>query len=402
VLGQAIVRAADEVLVDGRWWDQFVVDRFQAGAGTSHNMNANEVLANRANELLGQARGTYAPVHPNDHVNMAQSSNDAVPTMVRLAVLRGWERLHSALDLLAEALDAKAREFADVVKSGRTHLQEAVPLHLGDEFGAYAVTVAKAGDALETAAGGLRGLNLGATAVGTGTNAAVGYREEVIAVLCELTGWPLTPPRDYFQVTQSHDDLVRFSGALRGLAVELAKIADDLRLLSSGPRGGLGEITLPVVQPGSSIMPGKVNPSMAEMLDMVAYRVIGNDLTVSLAGMHGQIDLNVFAPVMADALPTSLGILTNGVTLFAERCVRGIGIDRERLHDVVARNTALATALAPTVGYEVAARVAQRAVADDLTIKQAALAEGVLDADTLDRLLDPGRLAQPGLPGGGP
>ena len=399
-LGRAIVRAADEVLVEGRWWDQFVVDRFQAGAGTSHNMNANEVLANRANELLGGERGTYVPVHPNDHVNMAQSSNDAVPTMVRLAALRGWERLQAALDVLADALDAKTREFADVVKSGRTHLQDAVPLHLGDEFGAYRVTVDKAAEALESTASGLRGLNLGATAVGSGTNAADGYREEVVAVLGELTGWALTPPRDYFQVTQSHDDLVRFSGALRGLAVELAKIADDLRLLSSGPRGGLGDLRLPAVQPGSSIMPGKVNPSMAEMLDMVAYRVIGNDLAVLLAGMHGQLDLNVFVPVMADALPTSLGILTNAVTVFAERCVRGITADLPRLRALVERNTALATALAPTVGYEVAARIAQRAVAEDLTIRDAALAEGVLDAGTLDRLLDLERLAGPGLPGG--
>ena len=237
--------------------------------------------------------------------------------------------------------------------------------------------------------------------MGTGTNAAVGYRAEVVAVLGELTGWALTPPRDYFQVTQSHDDLVRFSGALRGLAVELAKIADDLRLLSSGPRGGMGDIKLPAVQPGSSIMPGKVNPSVAEMLDMVAFRVIGNDLTVSLAGMHGQIDLNVFAPVMADVLPTSLAILVNAVSVFVERCVRGIEVDRTHLREIVERSTALATALAPTVGYDVAARVARRAVAGDLTIRDAALAEGVLDAETLDRLLDLESLVRPGLPGGG-
>jgi aspartate ammonia-lyase len=400
-LGEAIVAATDEVLVGGAWVDQFVVDRFQAGAGTSHNMNANEVLANRANELLGGHRGDYRPVHPNDHVNMAQSSNDAVPAMVRLALLRGWERLRPALEGLAEALAVKQREFDGVVKTGRTHLQDAVPIRLGQEFGAYRTTVEKAIDALDQVADWLLATNLGATALGTGTNADPAYRLYVVAALRELTRWDLRPPLDYFQVTQSHDDFVRFSGGLRGLAVELAKLANDIRLLSSGPDAGFGDIVLPALQPGSSIMPGKVNPVMAEMLDMVAFRVMGADLSVSLAGMHGQVDLNVFAPVAADELLTSLTLLTNGVRAFTERCVRGIQANESRLAAQLAHNNALATALAPTIGYEQAAEISKLAVAEGLSVREAAVRFGVLAADSLDRLLDPLPLTEPGVPGVG-
>jgi len=332
-------------------------------------------------------------------VNMSMSSNDAVPAMVRLAVLQGWERLRPTLERLAAAFGEKRYEFDGIVKSGRTHLQDAVPIRLGQEFGAYQVTVLKAIEALSAAADPLLALNLGATAVGTGTNSDPDYRGLVIEELRALTGWEVRRPVDYFQVTQSHDDFVRFSGALRGLAVELAKIANDLRLLSSGPNAGFGDILLPAVQPGSSIMPGKVNPVMAEMLDMVAFRVIGADLSVSLGGMHGQVDLNVFAPVAADLIPTSLTILTNGVGVFTERCVRVIRAEVARMDAVLARNTALATALAPTIGYQRAADVAKRAVAEGVTIKDAALAEGVLDAATLDRLLDPRPLTEPGYPG---
>ncbi len=398
-LGTAIVSAADEILIGSRWLDQFVVDRLQAGAGTSHNMNANEVLANRANELLGGERGTYSPIHPNDHVNMSMSSNDSVPAMVRLAVLRGWERARAALEELEEAFGEKEREFDTVVKSGRTHLQDAVPIRLGQEFGAYRVTVRKAIDAIDAAADCLLATNLGATAVGTGVNSDPAYRGEVIRVLRDLTGWEVRAPADYFQVTQSHDDFVRFSGALRGLAVELAKIANDLRLLSSGPDAGFGDIVLPAVQPGSSIMPGKVNPVMAEMLDMVAFKVMGNDLAVSLAGLHGQVDLNVFAPVSADLLPGSLTLLGNAARVFADKCVRGITPSSERLAAVLARNTALATALAPTIGYERAAEVAKRAVAEGVSVKEAALRMGGFDEATLDRLLDALPLTEPGLPG---
>ena len=396
-LARAIVSAADEILGEGRWLDQFVVDRFQAGAGTSHNMNANELLANRANELLGGSRGSYRPVHPNDHVNMSQSSNDAFPTMTRLALLRGWERSRTALILLAGTLAAKEVEFSQAVKPGRTHLQDAVPIRLGQEFGAYRATVHKAIAAVDSASAELKRMNLGATAVGTGMNATAEYRKEVVAELRELTGWDLVAPADYFQVTQSADDFVRFSGAIRALAVELAKLADDLRLLSSGPRFGLGDVRLPAVQPGSSIMPGKVNPVMAEMLDMVCFQVIGNDLAVSLAGMHGQLDLNVFVPLIANLLPTSLGLLDNAVRAFAERCVAGISADPVRLADSVRRDIALATALAPLVGYEKAAAVAKRAAQEGITVREAALAEGILDAPTIDRALDLGRLTEPGL-----
>ena len=400
-LGEAIVAAADEILAEGRWLDQFVVDRLQAGAGTSHNMNANEVLANRANELFGAARGEYRPVHPNDHVNMSMSSNDAVPAMVRLATLRGWHRLLPALESLARAFDEKRIEFDDVVKSGRTHLQDAVPIRLGQEFGAYRTTIEKAIANLAAAADPLLALNLGATAVGTGLNSDPAYRDVVISRLRELTAWDLRRPDDYFQVTQSHDDFVRFSGALRGLAVELSKIAGDIRLLSSGPDAGFGDIVLPSVQPGSSIMPGKVNPVLAEMLNMVAFKVIGADLSVSLGGLHGQVDLNVFAPVAADMLPTSLTILHNGVRAFTDHCVLGIRAATARMSSSLALNTALATALAPSIGYEKAAKVSQLAVAEGITIKEAALREGVLDEESLDRLLEPRPLTEPGYPGEG-
>ena len=395
----AILAAADEILDQGMWLDQFVVDRFQAGAGTSHNMNANELLANRANELLGGRRGIYRPVHPHDHVNMSQSSNDAFPTMTRLALLRGWGRTRAALIDLADALASKAEEFAEAVKPGRTHLQDAVPIRLGQEFGGYRTTVDKAIAAIDAAAAGLREVNLGATAVGTGMNATERFRVEVVAVLRELTGWDLRAPENYFQVTQSADDFVRFSGAVRGLAVELAKLADDLRLLSSGPRFGLSDVRLPAVQPGSSIMPGKVNPVIAEMLDMVCFQVIGNDLAVSLAGLHGQLDLNVFVPLMANVLPASLGLLDRAVRVFTDRCIRGLTADPVRLAENAARDSALATALAPLIGYEKAAAVAQRAEGEGITVRDAALAEGVLDAGTLDRVLDLARLTAPGLPG---
>jgi len=397
-LGRAIVTAADEILAEGRWREQFVVDRFQAGAGTSHNMNTNEVLANRANELLGAGRGEYSPVHPNDHVNMSQSSNDTVPTMTRLAILRGWERLRESLRELEEAFAEKANDFDQIVKSGRTHLQDAVPVRLGQEFGAYRTTVGKAGVRLEQAAEDLRSLNLGATALGTGINSPAEYREQVVEELSRLTGWPLRAPQDYFQITQSYDDFVRFSGELRNLAVELTKIANDLRLLSSGPRAGLGDISLPPVQPGSSIMPGKVNPVMAEMLNMVCFDVIGGDLTVSLAGLHGQLDLNVFAPVMAHVLPERLDNLSRALTVFTDRCVRGIEADEIRLADQVARNTSLATALAPAIGYARAATVAKRAVAENLSVREAAEREGVGEGLDLDELLDPRRLTEPGMP----
>ena len=395
-LAGAICAAADEILDQGRWLDQFVVDRFQAGAGTSHNMNANELLANRANELMGGERGTYRPVHPNDHVNMSQSSNDAFPTMTRLAVLRAWQRTRGALTRLAEALAVREAEFAGVVKPGRTHLQDAVPIRLGQEFGAYRVTVDKAIAALESAAMQLHQVNLGASAVGTGMNASPDYRWEVLKALRELTGWELGTPQDYFQVTQSADDFVRFSGAIRGLAVELAKLADDIRLLSSGPRSGFGDIQLPAVQPGSSIMPGKVNPVMAEMLDMVCFQVIGNDLAVALAGMNGQIDLNVFVPLIANVLPSSLGLLENAVHAFTDRCVRGLTADPARLAEAAARDTALATALAPLIGYERATDVAKRAQQEGITVREAALAEGVLDEAAIDRALDLTRLTEPG------
>ena len=302
----AIVRAADEIL-SGTHRGQFVVDPFQAGAGTSHNMNANEVLANRANELLGGGpRGVYRPVHPNDDVNRGQSSNDAVPTAIRLA-LQGpaGELLGALLDLL-EALAAKAAEFDHVLKSARTHLQDAVPIRLGQEFAAYAVTVGKARERLAAALEQTRALHIGGTAAGTGLNTDPRYAGLMVATLSELAGVPLRAADDLVQATQSLDDFVAFSGALRGAALSLIQIANDLRLLSSGPRTGLAEITLPPVQPGSSIMPGKVNPVMAEMLDMVCFHVVGSDAAVALAAQAGQLEINVMTPLVAFELLFSL------------------------------------------------------------------------------------------------
>jgi aspartate ammonia-lyase len=297
-VGRAIVTAADEILA-GKLRDQFVVDVYQAGAGTSHNMNANEVLANRAGELMGDARGSYAHVHPNDHVNMGQSTNDVFPTATRLALLLGAKGLVHAARELAESLAAKADEFCHILKTGRTHLQDAVPMTLGQEFLGWASCVKRGADDVAAAAEQLQELNIGATAVGTGLNAGEAYRREAIANLRRYTGLDLKPAVNLFRVTQSMGDVLAYSGAMRRLAVELGKVASDLRLLSMGPRAGLMEIALPAVQPGSSIMPGKVNPSIPEMVNQVSFQVSGCDTTIALAAEAGQLELNVMMPVIA-------------------------------------------------------------------------------------------------------
>src|SRR5436190_22713521 len=297
-LADAIIAAADEVL-GGKYRDQFIVDPYQAGAGTSHNMNANEVLANRAGEMLGEPRGSYRRVHPNDHVNMAQSTNDVFPASARLALLAGRDRLVGAARELAASLAGKAREFGDALKTGRTHLQDAVPMTFGQEFGGYAANVRRGADDVEQAARQLLELNLGATAVGTGLNAGDEYRRLVVANLARETGLPLKPADDPFRVTQSMGDVLAYSSAARRLAIELGKIASDLRLLSMGPRAGLSEIALPAVQPGSSIMPGKVNPSVPEMVNQVVFQVMGCDQTIAIACEAGQLELNVMMPVIA-------------------------------------------------------------------------------------------------------
>ncbi|HUK76305.1 MAG TPA: aspartate ammonia-lyase [Thermoleophilia bacterium] len=392
---EAIVRAADEVL-SGAHRKQFVVDPFQAGAGTSHNMNANEVLANRANELLGGGpRGVYQPVHPNDDVNRGQSSNDAIPTAIRLALQRPAADLLDALLALDEALAAKAAEFDHVLKSARTHLQDAVPIRLGQEFAAYAVTVRKARDRLASALEETRALHIGGTAAGTGLNTDPRYAGLMVARLSELAGVPLRPAVDLVQATQSLDDFVAFSAALRGAALSLIQIANDLRLLSSGPRTGIAEIALPPVQPGSSIMPGKVNPVMAEMLDMVCFHVAGSDAAVALAAQAGQLEINVMTPLVAFELLFSIQVLTAAIVVFTERCVRGIEADEENCRRWGERSLGLATALNPVIGYDAAAEVAKEAHGTGRTVPEVVLERGILTADELAEQLDPPSLTQP-------
>jgi aspartate ammonia-lyase len=392
---EAIVRAADEIL-GGAHREQFRVDPFQAGAGTSHNMNANEVLANRANELLGGGpRGVYSPVHPNDDVNKGQSSNDAIPTAIRLALQRPGERLAEALLELQGALRDKGVEFDDVLKSARTHLQDAVPIRLGQELAAYAVTVGKARDRLLAALEQTRSLHIGGTAAGTGLNTDERYAGLMVATLARMTGLPLRAAPDLVQATQSLDDFVAVSGALRGAALSLIQIANDLRLLSSGPRTGLGEIALPPVQPGSSIMPGKVNPVMAEMLDMVCFHVVGADGAVALAAQAGQLEINVMTPLVAFELLFSLQVLAAAVEVFTARCVRGITADEESCRRWGERSLGLATALNPFIGYEAAAEVAKEAHRSGASVPEVVLAKGIMTAAELAERLDPVSLTRP-------
>ena len=398
-LADAIVRAADEVLA-GQHRDQFVVDVYQAGAGTSHNMNCNEVLANRANELLGAARGSYAPVHPNDHVNMAQSTNDVIPTALRLAVLATLGPLLAVLEGLAASLLDKGRQFDAVIKSGRTHLQDATPIRLGQEFSAYGHTITRHRDKLLQAADWLRPLNIGGTAVGTGLNAEPEYPRLMVEQLRTLSGLDVREAEDRVQLMQSMGDAATMSGALRALALDLNKIANDIRLLASGPRTGLAELILPAVQPGSSIMPGKVNPSIAEMVNQVCYQVLGLDVTVAMASEAGQLELNVMMPVMAHNLVFATTILANAARVFDERCVRGIEADAEQCAHWLERSPALVTALAPRIGYAEAAKLAKEAVASGLTVKQLVEQKGLLKGKELDAVLDLRAMTELGVPGG--
>jgi fumarate hydratase class II len=397
----AIVRAAQEV-IDGRHDDQFVVDPFQAGAGTSHNMNANEVIANRAIELLGGARGDYGLVSPNDHVNMAQSTNDTIPTAIRLGCLWRLDTLLNAVDDLRAALDEKGREFYPVIKSGRTHLQDAVPVRLGQEFAAYAKAVSRDGEKIRLAAEGLRRLGIGGTATGTGLNAHPEYHARMVARLSELCGFPLYESDNLFESMQSMADFVFFSGALRTLAQDLIRIANDLRLLASGPATGLDEIRMPALQPGSSIMPGKINPVMAEMLDMACFHVLGNDLTIALAAQAGQLELNVMMPVIAHDLFEMMHVLTGAINAFTDRCVRGIRANAEKSEGWLARNTVLVTALNPVIGYARGAEVATEALATGRTIRDVVIARGYLSAAEADRLLDATWMTEGGIGAGSP
>ncbi|MEN6480019.1 MAG: aspartate ammonia-lyase [Anaerolineales bacterium] len=396
--GEAIVAAAQRI-VSGELHDQFVVDPFQAGAGTSHNMNANEVIANVANETLGGRRGVYDPIHPNDHVNMAQSTNDVIPTVTRVAAAQLVGPLLTQVNALADTLQAKAVAFDAILKSGRTHLQDAVPVRLGQEFGGYAQAVRLDGERIATAADRARRLGIGGTAVGTGTNAHPDYHLAMVQRLSELTGIPFRSSGNLFESMQSAADLTDLSAALRTLAVTLTRIANDLRLLSSGPTTGLAEITLPAVQPGSSIMPGKVNPVMAEMLNMVCYHVMGNDLTILGCAQAGQLELNVMVPILAYNLLQSLEVLTNGIAAFTTRCVQGIEANEARCAELAQKSIGLATALNAYIGYAAAAKVAQEALRRGVSLRQVVEEQGLLTAEQLDRVLDPYAMTEPGIPG---
>jgi fumarate hydratase class II len=398
-LADAIVKAADEVIA-GKHRDQFVVDPYQAGAGTSHNMNANEVLANRANEILGGKRGEYKPVHPNDHVNMAQSTNDTIPTNIRLACLSRLDAFRGAFDGLASALEGKAKEFDDVVKAGRTHLQDAMPIRLGQEFGAYAGSIRRGTKRVVEAADYLRDLGIGGSAVGTGVTVEKEYPALMNKHLREITKLDLRIGADRIQLMQSMGDVAGFSAAVRVLALDLSKIASDLRLMAMGPRTGIDEIRLPAVQPGSSIMPGKVNPSIPEMVNQVCFQVVGCDTTVAISAEHGQLELNVMMPVIAHNVLLSMQILTNAARVFAEKCVKGIEANREMNEYWVERSAALATALAPQIGYAKAAEISKRSVKDGVLIRDLVKREKVLPDEDVDAVLDLKKMTEIGVPQG--
>ncbi|HJQ21189.1 MAG TPA: aspartate ammonia-lyase [Gemmatimonadaceae bacterium] len=398
-LADAIVNAADEV-IGGQHRDQFVVDPFQAGAGTSHNMNVNEVLANRANEILGAKRGEYKPVHPNDHVNMAQSTNDTIPTNIRLACLSRLDALAKAFDGLRDALAEKGRAFDDVVKAGRTHLQDAMPIRLGQEFTAYAGSIDRGTRRVREAADYLRDLGIGGSAVGTGVTVEKEYPPLMIENLKKITGLDLRVGADRVQLMQSMGDVAGFSAALRVLAVDLSKIASDLRLMAMGPRTGIDEIRLPAVQPGSSIMPGKVNPSIPEMVNQVCFQVMGCDTTVNVSAEHGQLELNVMMPVIAFNVLLAMQILTSAARVLADKCVRGIEANREMNEYWVERSAALATALAPQIGYARAAEISKRSVKEGILIRDLVRKEGVLPEDQIDEVLDLKKMTEIGVPGG--
>lgn len=376
-IGAAIVQACDEVL-SGQFLDQFVVDVFQAGAGTSFNMNVNEVLANRALEILDKTKGDYKIISPNDHVNMAQSSNDTFPTALHVATLMALEPLLNELDKLAAAFEKLGKKYEGAVKSGRTHLQDALPITIGQEFNAYASTIRGVRDQLETRSRTLEELALGGTAVGSGVNAHPHFKRIAIAELGRMTGLRLRTARNAFEALQSQRAIASVSSGLKELALELTRIANDLRLLSSGPTTGLAEIALPPVQPGSSIMPGKVNPVMAECLDMICFQVVGNDLTLSLAVQAGQMELNVMTPVMMHNILQSIQILTNYLPSFRKRCVEGITVDSNRCKSYLDKNPSLAVFLSPFIGYLEASKIAKQALEEKRSVREVAVEKGVL------------------------
>lgn len=370
-IAAAMITASQEV-IDGKWDDQFVVDPFQAGAGTSHNMNMNEVIANRATLLLGGKLGQYL-VNPNDHVNMSQSTNDTIPTAIRLGCLWRLGELLKAVDEFSSALDQKAQEFDDIVKSGRTHLQDAVPIRLGQEFSGYATAIQRDAERIRQAAEGLRRLGIGGTATGTGLNAHPEYHSRMISCLSQLTELTLYSSNNLFESMQSMADAASFSASMRTLAITCTRIANDFRLLASGPSTGLDELHLPPVQPGSSIMPGKVNPVMAEMLNMAMFHIQGCDLTVALASQAGQLELNVMMPIIAHNLFEMMQVMIGSVTAFTQKCVLNLQANKTKAEGWLARNAIIATALNPLIGYSASALLVKEALQRNITIREVAL-----------------------------
>lgn len=398
-LADAIMQAADEAIA-GKLNQHFVVDPFQAGAGTSHNMNTNEVLANRANQILGyELDDARKPVNPNDHVNMAQSTNDTIPTAIRLGALWRVEELKGVLIALAEAFELKAQEWDDIVKSGRTHLQDAVPIRLGQEVGAWAKAIRRGVDKIEQAADSLRRMPIGGTANGSGLNAHTEYHARMVAKLSELTGLKLYTSDNLFEGMQSHQDSVFFSGAIRAMAQDLIRIANDVRLLSSGPTTGLAEMTCPPVQPGSSIMPGKVNPVMAEMLDMAMFHVLGNDFTVMMGAQGGQLELNVMMPIMAHNLFEEMHVMIGSVRAFTLKCAIGLTANKERAEGWLAKNPILVTALNPYIGYQNGAKVAKQSLAENRPIKDIVVELGLMTDEDATKALDARTMTEGGIQG---
>lgn len=393
-----IIRAAEEIM-DGQLHNQFLVDPIQGGAGTSINMNANEVIANRALEMLGEEKGSYSIISPNTHVNMSQSTNDAFPTAIHIAILTKIDKLLTVSKKLHQTFKEKAEEFQPYLKMGRTHLQDAVPIRLGQEFEAYARVVARDIKRIEQSTEHLYEVNMGATAVGSGLNADPLYIEKVIHYLSQNSGMPLTSAEHLVDATQNTDAYVQVSAALRGCMINQSKIANDLRLMASGPRTGLAEITLPARQPGSSIMPGKVNPVMAEVMNQVAFQVIGNDQTICLASEAGQFELNVMEPVLVFNLLQSIEIMTNVFNAFNQHCLEGIVANQENMEAYVEKSIGIVTAINPHIGYEASTAIAQEALQTGKSVREICLEKGVLTQEELDIILHPFEMTEPGISG---
>lgn len=396
-LADAIMQAADEV-ISGNLNHHFVVDPFQAGAGTSHHMNVNEVIANRANQILGfDIEDSEKPVHPNDHVNMAQSTNDTIPTAIRLGVLWRYQELQDTLQHFIDVTRKKAEDWDDVVKTGRTHLQDAVPVRLGQEIGAWAKAIERQKAKVEFAAEGLRRLGIGGTAAGTGLNAHEEYHSRMVDKLSDLTGLKLYESDDLFESMQSMQDPVFFSAALRNVAMDFTRISNDVRLLTAGPTTGIAELTAPTVQPGSSIMPGKVNPVLAEMLNQTMYHVMGNDTAINMSGAAGQFELNVMMPIISHNLNEMMQVMIGSINAFTDKLMAGLILNRERTESWLSRNPILVTALNPIIGYNNGAKVAKKALAEGKSVKEVVLELGLMEEGELDKALDAYAMTEGGI-----